>query len=44
MTIAQQSESAMPVSAAARPAFNRLTAMMRTQMDSVEQVQQASAE
>ena len=44
MDIAQQSESAMPVSAAARPAFNRLTAMMRTQMDSVEQVQQASAE
>ena len=44
MTIAQQSESAMPVSAAARPAFNRVAAMMRTQMDSAELVQQASAE
>ena len=44
MTIAQQSESATPVSAAARPAFNRLAAVMRTQLDSAELIQQASAE
>ena len=44
MTIAQQSESAAPVSAAARPAFNRMAAVMRTQLSSAELIQQASAE
>ena len=44
MTIAQQSESAMPVSAAARTAFDRMAAVMRTQLDSADLVQQASAE
>ena len=44
MTIAQQSESATPVSAAARPAFNQLSAVMRTQLDSADLIQQASAE
>lgn len=44
MTIAQQSESAAPVSAAARPAFNRLAAVMRTQLSSAELIQQASAD
>ncbi len=44
MTIAQQSGSAMPVSAAARPAFDRLAAVMRTQLASADLIQQASAE
>ena len=44
MTIAQQSESAAPVSAAARPAFNRMAAVMRTQLSSAELIQQASAD
>ncbi len=44
MTIAQQSESATPVSAAARAAFNQLSAAMRTQLDSADLIQQASAE
>ncbi|NMM77621.1 peptidase M23 [Acidovorax sp. SRB_14] len=44
MAIAQQSESAAPVSAAARPAFNRIAAVMRTQLASAELIQQASAD
>ena len=44
MTIAQQSESATPVSVAARPTFNQLSAAMRTQLDSADLIQQASAE
>ncbi|MCM2347617.1 MAG: M23 family metallopeptidase [Acidovorax soli] len=42
--IAQQSESAAPVSAAARPAFDRLAANMRVQLSAAALVQQASAE
>ena len=44
MLIAKQSESAAPVSAAARPAFNRLAAVMRTQLDSALLIEQASAQ
>ena len=44
MTIAQQSEAATPVSAAARTAFNRLASNMRVQLSSAALVQQASAE
>lgn len=44
MAIAQQSESAAPISAAARPAFDRLAGMMRTQLASAELIQQASAD
>lgn len=44
MTIARQSEAAQPVPAAARPAFDRLASLMRTQLDSAERIQQASAE
>ena len=44
MTIARQSEAAAPVSAAARPAFDRLAVMMRTELASAELIQQASAE
>ena len=44
MTIARQSESAEPVSTAARPAFERLAAVMRTELASAELIQQASAE
>ena len=44
MAIAQQSASAAPVSAAARPAFNRMAAVMRTQLSSAELIQQASAD
>jgi len=44
MTIAQSSESATPVSNAARPVFNRLAAVMRTQLASAELIQQASAD
>ena len=43
MLIAQQSESAAPVSAAARPEFNRLSAVMRSQLSSAELIEQASA-
>ncbi|MDD2712682.1 MAG: peptidoglycan DD-metalloendopeptidase family protein [Simplicispira sp.] len=43
MVIAQQSEAASPVSSAARPAFNRLAQVMRTQLASAELIQQASA-
>ena len=44
MLIAQQSDAAQPVSAAARPAFNRLAAVMRTQLSSAELIEQASAD
>jgi murein DD-endopeptidase MepM/ murein hydrolase activator NlpD len=44
MTIARQSEAAAPVSAAARPAFDKLAAMMRTELTSAERIEQASAE
>ena len=44
MLIAQQSESASPVSKAARPQFNRLASVMRTQLASAELIQQASAD
>ncbi len=44
MTIARQSEAAQPVAAAARPAFDRLARLMRTQLDAAERIQQASAE
>ncbi len=43
-TIAQQSEAAAPVSTAARPAFQRLAAAMRTQLSSADLIQQASAQ
>ena len=44
MVIARQSEAAAPVSAAARPAFDRLASVMRTELTSAELIQQASAE
>ena len=44
MVIAQQSESAAPVSGAARADFNRLATTMRTQLASAELIQQASAD
>jgi len=44
MAIARQSEPAAPVSTAGRPAFDRLAAVMRTELASAELVQQASAE
>lgn len=44
MVIARQSEAAQPVSAAARPAFNRLASNMRVQLSSAAQIMQASAE
>lgn len=44
MIIARQSEAAAPVSAAARPAFDRLASVMRTELASAELIQQASAE
>jgi murein DD-endopeptidase MepM/ murein hydrolase activator NlpD len=43
-TIAQQSEAAAPVTASARPAFQRLASAMRTQLSSAELIQQASAQ
>lgn len=43
MTIARQSES-IPVSTAARPAFNRLASAMRIQLSAAASVQQASAD
>lgn len=44
MLIAKSSEAAAPISAASRPAFDRMSALMRTQLDSAELIQQASAE
>ena len=44
MVIARQSEAAQPVSAAARPAFDRLAGNMRVQLSSAAQILQASAE
>ncbi len=44
MVIARQSEAAQPVSAAARPAFDRLAGNMRMQLSSAAQILQASAE
>ena len=44
MLIAQQSESAAPISAAARPEFNRLANTMRTQLASAELIQQAKTD
>lgn len=44
MVIARQSEAAQPVSAAARPAFDRLAGNMRVQLASAAQILQASAE
>lgn len=44
MTIAKQSEAAAPVPTAARPAFDRLAGMVRTQLDSAQRIEQASAQ
>jgi len=44
MTIARQSEAAAPISAAARPAFERLAGLMRVELSSAALVTQASAE
>lgn len=44
MTIAKSSEAAAPVSKASRPAFDRMAALMRTQLDSAQLIEQASAE
>lgn len=44
MIIAKQSEAAAPVPTAARPAFNRLAGLMRTQLDSAQLIEQASAQ
>lgn len=43
-TIVAQSEAAAPVSAAARPAFDRLAANMRVQLSAAALIEQASAE
>ena len=43
-TIVAQSEAAAPVSAAARPAFDRLASIMRTQLSAAALIEQASAE
>lgn len=43
-TIVAQSEAAAPVSAASRPAFNRLAANMRVQLAAAALIEQASAE
>ena len=43
-TIVAQSEAAAPVSAASRPAFDRLAANMRIQLSAAAQIEQASAE
>ena len=43
LTVARQNES-IPVSAAARPAFNRLAAATRSQLMAAATVQQASAQ
>ena len=42
--IARQSEAAAPVSAAARPAFDRLASTMRIELSSAALIEQASAE
>ncbi|MCL4771274.1 MAG: M23 family metallopeptidase [Burkholderiaceae bacterium] len=44
MAIARQSEAAAPVSAAARPAFDRLASTMRIELSSAALIEQASAE
>lgn len=44
MTIVAQSEAAAPVSAAARPAFDRLAANMRVQLNAAALIEQASAD
>ena len=44
MTIVAQSEAAAPVSAAARPAFDRLAANMRLQLNAAALIEQASAD
>jgi murein DD-endopeptidase MepM/ murein hydrolase activator NlpD len=44
MTIVAQSEAAAPVSAAARPVFDRLAASMRMQLSAAALIEQASAE
>ena len=44
MNIARSSEAAAPISAASRPAFNRVAGLMRTQLDSAALIEQASAE
>jgi len=43
MTIVAQSEAAAPVSAAGRPAFDRLAANMRVQLNAAALIEQASA-
>ena len=44
MTIVAQSEAAAPVSAAGRPAFERLAANMRVQLNAAALIEQASAD
>ncbi len=44
MTIARQSEAAAPISAAVRPAFDRLASTMRLELSSAALIEQASAE
>lgn len=44
MVIARQSEAAAPVSAAARPVFDRLASTMRIELSSAALIEQASAE
>lgn len=44
MVIARQSEAAAPVSATARPAFDRLASTMRIELSSAALIEQASAE
>ena len=44
MTIVAASESGTPISAAARPAFDRLAANMRVQLSAAASIEQASAE
>lgn len=44
MVIARQSEAAAPVSAAARPAFDRLASTMRIELSSAALIEQASAD
>ena len=44
MTIVAASESGTPISAAARPAFDRLAAGMRVQLSAAALIEQASAE
>ncbi len=44
MTIVAQSDAAAPVSAAARPAFDRLAANMRVQLSAAALIEQASAD